>query len=69
MSDLKLFIIYIIFNSFFVFIISPFFMSLIKKIKAFCQRRIGPPLFQPYYNLFKLMKKRDYLFFNIFRNN
>jgi formate hydrogenlyase subunit 4 len=32
-------------------------MSYIKKVKAFCQGRYGPPLFQTYFNIFKLMKK------------
>jgi len=51
------FVFYIIFNLFFAVIISPFFMSLIKKVKAYCQGRKGPQLFQTYYNLMKLMKK------------
>ncbi len=38
-------------------IISPFFMGLIKKVKALCQRRKGPSLLQPYWNLLKLFKK------------
>jgi formate hydrogenlyase subunit 4 len=32
-------------------------MSYIKKVKAFCQGRYGPPLFQTYFDLIKLMKK------------
>jgi formate hydrogenlyase subunit 4 len=40
-----------------VVVLSPFFMGLIKKIKAFSQRRRGPPLLQPYYMLWKLLKK------------
>lgn len=52
-----LFIFYIFFNVLFVILISPFFISLIKKIKALCQHRKGPSLFQSYYNLLKLMKK------------
>ena len=32
-------------------------MTLVKKVKAFAQRRQGPPLLQGYYNLGKLMKK------------
>jgi formate hydrogenlyase subunit 4 len=57
MNKIELFIFYIFFNAFFVILISPFFNSLIKKVKAFCQRRKGPSLFQTYYNLIKLMKK------------
>jgi formate hydrogenlyase subunit 4 len=57
MNDFGSFVFYIIFNSVFVLIVSPFFMSLIKKVKALSQRRKGPPLFQTYRNLAKLMKK------------
>lgn len=38
-------------------LISPLFISLIKKVKAFTQGRQGPPLFQTYYLLLKLLKK------------
>ncbi|MDD5502002.1 MAG: NADH-quinone oxidoreductase subunit H [Candidatus Thermoplasmatota archaeon] len=51
------FLIYIFVNAAFALLISPFYMSLIKKIKAWTQRRKGPPLFQTYYNIAKLMKK------------
>lgn len=51
------FIFYIFFNVFFVILISPFFISLIKKVKALCQHRRGPSLLQSYYNLLKLMHK------------
>jgi formate hydrogenlyase subunit 4 len=37
--------------------ISPLLLGLVKKVKALCQGRIGPPLLQGYYNLFKLMRK------------
>lgn len=37
--------------------VSPFYMGLVKKTKALCQGRVGPPLLQPYYNLAKLLKK------------
>lgn len=57
MNDIAQFAFYILFNVLFVLIISPFFMSLIKKVKALSQGRKGPPLFQMYYNLLKLMKK------------
>ncbi|HXX59132.1 MAG TPA: NADH-quinone oxidoreductase subunit H [Dehalococcoidales bacterium] len=49
--------IYAIVNVAFVVLISPLFMSLIKKVKAYIQGRKGPPLFQTYYMLLKLMKK------------
>ncbi|MBI2135589.1 NADH-quinone oxidoreductase subunit H [Candidatus Woesearchaeota archaeon] len=44
-------------NTFFVILISPFFMGVIKKAKALCQRRKGQPVLQQYYNLLKLFKK------------
>ncbi|NLE03184.1 MAG: hydrogenase [Crenarchaeota archaeon] len=48
---------YAVINTIFVLIISPLFVSLIKKVKAFAQGRKGPSLFQTYYNLIKLLKK------------
>jgi formate hydrogenlyase subunit 4 len=48
---------YGILNVLFVLLVSPLFISLIKKVKAFAQRRKGPSLLQTYYNLAKLMKK------------
>lgn len=48
---------YAIMNTIFVLLISPLFISLIKKVKAIAQGRKGPSLFQTYYNLAKLMKK------------
>lgn len=50
---------YGILNTLFVLLISPLFISLIKKVKAFAQGRTGPSLFQTYYNLTKLMKKES----------
>lgn len=50
-------VLFIILNTLFVLAVSPLFISLIKKVKAFCQRRQGPPLLQTYYNLAKLLKK------------
>ncbi len=50
-------IFYVILNILIVLLLSPFFMTLIKKIKALVQGRRGPGLMQGYYNLFKLMKK------------
>ena len=51
------FIIYALLNTAFIILISPLFMSLIKKVKAFSQGRQGPPLLQTYYSLAKLLKK------------
>ena len=51
------FIIYALLNTIFVILISPLFVSLIKKVKAYTQGRQGPPLLQTYYSLLKLLKK------------
>jgi formate hydrogenlyase subunit 4 len=51
------FLFFSILNILVVVALSPFFMGLIKKIKAMSQRRTGPPLLQPYYSLWKLLKK------------
>ena len=51
------FIIYALLNTVFVILISPLFVSLIKKVKAYTQGRQGPPLLQTYYMLLKLLKK------------
>ncbi len=50
-------ILYVILNTFFVFLFAPFLISLIKKVKAMCQGRTGTPLFQSYFQLYKLFKK------------
>ena len=44
-------------NAGIILMVSPFYMGLVKKIKALCQGRRGPPLLQPYYNLVKLLRK------------
>ncbi len=51
------FLLYFIINTSYVILISPFLLTLIKKIKAFTQKRVGPPWFQGYYNLLKLFRK------------
>jgi formate hydrogenlyase subunit 4 len=50
-------LLYGLLNVLFVLVVSPLFISIIKKVKAFTQKRKGPPLLQTYYNLAKLMKK------------
>lgn len=40
-----------------ILLVSPLFMTLIKKVKARAQRRTGPPLLQGYYQLIKLFRK------------
>ncbi|MDD4873755.1 MAG: NADH-quinone oxidoreductase subunit H, partial [Dehalococcoidales bacterium] len=50
-------ILYTVLNTAFIFIFAPLLISLIKKVKAMCQGRVGPPLFQTYFQLLKLFKK------------
>lgn len=50
-------LLYGLLNVVFVLLVSPLFISIIKKVKALAQKRKGPPLLQTYYNLAKLMKK------------
>lgn len=54
-------IIYGILNTLLILLLSPLFISLIKKVKAAIQRRKGPSLFQMYFNLIKLLKKETVL--------
>jgi len=51
------FIIYALLNTAFIILISPLFVSLIKKVKAYTQGRQGPPLLQTYNMCSKLLKK------------
>ena len=51
------FLIYALLNTVFVILISPLFVSLIKKVKAYMQGRQGPQLLQTYYSLLKLLRK------------
>ncbi len=51
------FIFYALINIILVLLIAPFYMGLIKKVKALAQGRKGPGFFQQYYNLIKLLKK------------
>jgi len=51
------FILYLLINTAVVLTIAPLFISLIKKVKAWTQGRRGPPLFQTYFMLVKLVKK------------
>jgi formate hydrogenlyase subunit 4 len=48
---------YGVLNTVLTLLISPLFISLIKKVKAYTQKRQGPPLLQTYRNLAKLLKK------------
>lgn len=51
------FILHLILNTAFVVMVSPLFISIIKKAKAYAQGRRGPPLLQTYFMIAKLMKK------------
>ncbi len=51
------FFIYLVINTLVVVTISPLFVSLTKKVKAKTQGRQGPPIFQTYFILIKLLKK------------
>lgn len=51
------FIVYSLLNVSFVALLAPFYISLIKRVKALTQRREGTPLLQSYYNILKLLKK------------
>ena len=53
------FFLFAVLNTIFVLLISPLFISLIKIVKAFMQRRRGPPLLQTYYSLSKLLRKEN----------
>jgi formate hydrogenlyase subunit 4 len=51
------FLLYALVNTAFAILISPLFISMIKKVKALTQGRQGPPLLQTYFMLAKLLKK------------
>lgn len=55
--NIFLLLVYGVVNLVFVVLVSPLFISLIKKVKARAQRRQGPPILQTYRNLVKLLKK------------
>ncbi len=56
MHELR-FSLYLVINTVVVIAISPLFVSLIKKVKAWTQGRQGPSVFQTYFTLIKLLKK------------
>jgi formate hydrogenlyase subunit 4 len=55
--NIPLLLAYGILNTVFVLLVSPLFISIIKKVKAHAQRRQGPSVLQTYHNLAKLLKK------------
>jgi len=46
-------------NVFVVLLVAPFFQGVLRKITARVQSRQGPPIWQPYYDTFKLLGKED----------
>lgn len=50
-------ILYIVVQLLVIILIAPFVNGVIKKVKAFTQKRRGAPLLQMYYDLYKLFKK------------
>ena len=42
-----------------VLLVAPFFQGVLRKITALIQSRKGPPLWQPYFDLLKLLGKED----------
>lgn len=42
-----------------VLLVAPFFQGVLRKITARIQSRQGPPIWQPYYDIFKLLGKED----------
>jgi len=55
--NILLLLAYGVLNLLFVLLVSPLFISLIKKVKAHAQGRQGPSILQTYRNLTKLLKK------------
>ncbi len=46
-------------NVFVVLLVAPFFQGVLRKVTARIQSRQGPPIWQPYYDTFKLLGKED----------
>ena len=42
-----------------VLLVAPFFQGVLRKITALIQSRQGPPIWQPYFDLLKLLGKED----------
>ena len=42
-----------------VLLVAPFFQGVLRKVTARIQSRQGPPIWQPYYDTFKLLGKED----------
>lgn len=48
----------VIMQLFIILLSAPLINGVINKVKALTQKRVGPPLFQMYFDLFKLLRKR-----------
>src|SRR5512140_3056589 len=48
-----------LFNVALVLLLAPFFQGVLRKVTARIQSRQGPPLWQPYFDLLKLLGKED----------
>src|SRR5512136_2835367 len=46
-------------NLFMVLLLAPFCQGVMRKVTAIIQSRQGPPVWQPYYDLLKLLGKED----------
>lgn len=53
------FLLFAVLNPIFALLAAPFYMALIRKVKAYAQGRKGPRLFQVYYDLRKLLQKEE----------
>lgn len=57
--ELSLIILTAIINFTVVLLLSPFYDSFTRKVRALIQSRVGPSMLQSYYDIFKLMGKED----------
>lgn len=49
----------ILFHWFLVLVLSPFFIGVIARVKAWVAGKVGPPICQPYFDIIKLCRKRS----------
>lgn len=55
----KSFLIYILLQFILIVVSAPLVTGVIRKIKAFTQKRVGAPILQGYYDFFKLLRKEE----------
>ena len=58
------FLLFAVVNLTLVLLLSPLYISVIKKVKAIIQGRRGPSILQTYWNIFKLLKKESIYSYN-----